>query len=45
MSAALDSLGDEGWELVNFAPFSRTQGFDLGGSTAAFTFVFKRSAE
>ena len=45
MSEALNNLGDDGWELVNFAPFSRTQGLDLGGSTEAYTFVFKRSAE
>lgn len=45
MSEDLNSLGDEGWELVNFAPYSRTQGLDLGGSTKAYTFVFKRSAQ
>lgn len=45
MSDALNDLGGEGWELVNFAPFSTTQGFDLGGSTGAFTFVFKRPVQ
>ena len=42
MSETLNSLGEEGWELVNIAPFSATQGLDLGGSTKAYTFVFKR---
>lgn len=45
MSQALNDLGGDGWELVNFAPFSRTQGLDVGGSTEGYTFVFKRSAE
>ncbi len=35
-------LGQEGWELVSVAPLSTTQGFDLGGSTKAHSFVFKR---
>lgn len=42
MSDAVNGLGQEGWELVSVAPFSTTQGLDLGGSTRAFTFVFKR---
>lgn len=42
MSETLNGLGQEGWELVSVAPLSQTQGFDLGGSTQAFTFVFKR---
>lgn len=45
LSEALNSLGEEGWELVNVAPFSSTQGLDLGGSTKAYTFVFKRPAQ
>ena len=45
VSEALNSLGEDGWELVNFAPFSRTQGLDLGGSTEGYTFVFKRLVE
>lgn len=42
MSETLNDLGQKGWELVNVAPLSTTQGFDLGGSTTAYTFVFKR---
>ncbi|MDZ7675357.1 MAG: DUF4177 domain-containing protein [Acidimicrobiales bacterium] len=44
MSKTLNGLGAEGWELVSVAPFSSTQGLDLGGSTKAHTFVFKRPA-
>ena len=42
MSDTVNQLGQEGWELVSVAPLSTTQGLDLGGSTKAFTFVFKR---
>ena len=42
MSETVNSLGQEGWELVSVAPLSTTQGLDLGGSTRAFTFIFKR---
>lgn len=42
MSETVNDLGQDGWELVSIAPLSTTQGLDLGGSTKAFTFVFKR---
>lgn len=42
MSTTLNQLGQDGWELVSVAPWSTTQGLDLGGSTKAYTFVFKR---
>lgn len=42
ISKELNDLGQEGWELVSVAPLSTTQGLDLGGSTKAYTFVFKR---
>lgn len=45
VSETLNSLGDEGWELVSVTPFSTTQGLDLGGSTKAYTFVLKRPAQ
>lgn len=42
MSGMLNQLGSEGWELVNVSPLNITQGIDLGGSTKAYTFFFKR---
>lgn len=45
ISDDVNRLGQEGWELVSVAPLSTTQGLDLGGSTKAFTFVFKRPHE
>lgn len=45
MSDTVNHLGQEGWELVSVAPLSTTQGLDLGGSTKAFTFVFKRPVQ
>lgn len=45
MSETLNGLGRNGWELVSVAPLSITQGLDLGGSTKAYTFVFKRPLE
>lgn len=44
VSKALNEPGEQGWDLVSVAPFSSTQGLDLGGSTKAHTFVFKRPA-
>ncbi len=44
MSDSLNQLGREGWELVGVAPNNVTQGLDLGGSTNAYTFIFKRPA-
>ncbi len=45
ISETLNDLGQQGWELVSVAPLSTTQGLDLGGSTKAYTFVFKRPVQ
>lgn len=45
MSDTANGLGQEGWELVSVAPLSTTQGLDLGGSTRAFVFMFKRPVQ
>lgn len=42
ISDTINQLGAEGWELVNVAPLSVTQGLDVGGSTKAFVLFFKR---
>lgn len=42
MSDTLNDLGQDGWELVDVAPFNVTQRLDLGGSTKAYTFVLRR---
>jgi len=38
----LNTLGEEGWELIGVTPVTANMGTSWGGTTASFVFFFKR---